>query len=306
MFVRHTACATWLATTAALLAVAACTGGSGDHPEADSATSQNPTAAGTSEGGEVGMRVTVVQQRTDIGTTRIGLEVTTDHKTTVHVTGVQLLSEAFEQHPMTPKDTAFTPDRTIDLTVDYGIPVCKPGVSVAEAQVLVHYDEGETERTVTLPVAKLGRDLLSNLHTGGCAQQRVDAAASLSYRTPFHREVVDGTPSLVGSLALKRPADGGSGEPVVVESVFGSVLFDFIGLDGDRRLGVLARGRKSIHLPVVIQGNNRCNPHERSASQQTFIFTADVRVGSAPLHREIIAPPTPLRVQAMSFLDDVC
>ncbi len=280
--------------------LAGCTGdsdneGSGGSPTADPTT--------TVDAADSGMRATVVQQRTDVGTPRIGLEVTTDHHTTLHVTDVQLLSDAFEERSPTPKDTDFIPDRTIDLTVDYGTPVCEGDVTVDDAQVLVHYEQDGTAKTAVLPVAKLGLDLLANLHAGGCAQQQLDAAAAFSYRTPFHRETVDGDLVLVGDLVLKRPADGGSDEKVVVESVFGSVLFQFEATDAPN---VLAPGQPSTKVPVLIRGNNRCDPHARSASQQTFVFTVDVRVGSSAEHREIIEPPTPLRVQAMAYLDDVC
>ncbi len=299
-----------LAVVSALLALAACTAGSDGAPGPDASPT---TALGLGGPGEStpGMRATVVQQRADVGTTRIGLEVTTDRRTTVHVSGVQLVSDAFEEQPVTPKDTDFTPGRTIDLTVDYGTPVCTPDVSVDDAQVVVHYVADGGDLTATLPVARLGRDLLSHLHTAGCARQRLDQAASLTYVTPFHRQVVDGELSLVGALRLQRPPDGGSGEVVVIESVFGSVLFEFAvgagpaGPSG-HRVGVLGRDQRATTVPVLIRGTNRCDPHERSASQQTFIFTADVRVGSGRVHREIIEPPTRLRVQAMALLDDVC
>ena len=293
--------------TAAVMAVAlvGCTG-DGDGSADDGGTDAT-SSAGVSH---VGMSATVVQQRTDVGTTRIGLEVTTDHRTTVHVTGVQLVSDAFEERPLTSKDTNFSPDRTIDLTVDYGTPVCTSDVSVDDAQVLVRFvrEGSDAEETVTLPVAKLGRDMLANLHDGGCARQEFDKAVSVSYDIPFRRQVVDGDLSLVGNLSMQRPADGGSGDQVEVESVFGSVLFVFEGRDGSGSapLQVLKQGQQSAQVPVLIRGNNRCDPHERSASQQTFVFTIDVRVGDSKVHREIIEPPTPLRVQAMALLDDVC
>ena len=281
-------------------ALAGCTGDSDDAGSGGSSTA-DPTT--TVDAADSGMRATVVQQRTDVGTPRIGLEVTTDHHTTLHVTDVQLISDAFEERPPTPKDTDFTPDRTIDLTVDHGTPVCEGDVAVDDAQVLVHYEQDGTAKTAALPVAKIGLDLLANLHDGGCAQQQLDAAAAFSYRTPFKRETVDGDLVLAGDLVLKRPADGGSDEKVVVESVFGSVLFQFEATDAPN---VLAPGQSSTRVPVLIRGNNRCDPHARSASQQTFVFTVDVRVGSSAEHREIIEPPTPLRVQAMAYLDDVC
>jgi hypothetical protein len=296
-------------TVTVTVLVAVLVGCTGDqNGSADGGATGDSSSAGVKS--HVGMRATVVQQRTDVGTTRIGLEVTTDHHTTVHVTGVQLLSAAFEARALTTKDTNFSPDRTIDLTVDYGTPICASDVSVDDAQVLVRFvrEGSDAEETATLPVAKLGRDMLANLHDGGCARQEFDRAVSVSYNLPFRRRVVNGDLSLVGNLRMQRPADGGSGDQVLVESVFGSVLFVFEGHDGtgSAPLQVLKQGRQSARVPVVIRGNNRCDPHERSASQQTFVFTIDVRVGDSKVHREIIEPPTPLRVQAMALLDDVC
>ena len=131
--------------------LAGCTGDSDDEGSGGSPTA-DPTT--TVDAADSGMRATVVQQRTDVGTPRIGLEVTTDHHTTLHVTDVQLLSDAFEARSPTPKDTDFIPDRTIDLTVDYGTPVCEGDVTVDDAQVLVHYEQDGTSKTAVLPVAK--------------------------------------------------------------------------------------------------------------------------------------------------------
>lgn len=293
-----------LAAAWTVVVLSACSGGTSD----DEAGDTPPSPGGVGEV-HVGLTATVVQQRLDVGTTRIGLEVTTDHRTTVHVDGVQLLSDAFEEQPMTAKDTDFGPDRTIDLTVDYGRPVCDPVAAPDDAEVLVRYQvpEGDvSDATQTLPVAELGLSLLGNHYSEGCAEQRLDEAATVAYRTPFHRQVVEGQLSLVGDLVLDRPANGGSGEPVVVESVFGSVLFEFFSGRGGAPAGTLDQGRSSSTVPVVIRGNNRCSPHERSASQQTFVFTAVVRVGVAAAHRLIIEPPTSLQVQALALLDDVC
>jgi hypothetical protein len=297
---------------ALLLATAGCSGGSGGNAGASGSTTtgtsaSTATASGPAGGTDAGMFATVVHQRLDVGTTRIGLEVTTDHHTSLHVDGVQLLTDAFASQPITDKDTDFVPDRTIDLTVDYGRPVCDPGVTPDDAQVLVRYTvAGDyTEQTQQLPVKKLGLTLLNHLHTSGCAEQRLDEAASLTYGS-FHRQVVDGRLSLVGTLDLERPADGGSGDPVVIEAVLGSVLFEFVGMADHPPVGELPRGKDVARVPVLIRGNDRCSAHERSAAQQVFVFTTDVRVGNAPVHREIIEPPKKLQVQSLALLDDVC
>ncbi len=190
----------------------------------------------------------MVQQRADIGTRRIGLELTTDAKTALHVDQVRLETSAFEGQPPTAKDTDFTPGRTIDLTVDYGDPVCGPGASARDATVVVDYTAEDGSGELRLPVDRLGIDELTQLHDDGCAHAALVAAGSLTYRTPFRREVVHGLPSLVGALVLKRPADGGSGSRVVIDSILGSVLLEVFPDDPPR--GEVARldtGQQAVH-----------------------------------------------------------
>ncbi len=303
--VRRTALHPFVVPVAAVVFATGCTGGSTSDVSRTTVTTAPVSTSGTS--GHVGLRATVVQQRLDVGTRRIGLEVTTDSRTTLHVDSVQLLTEAFEPQPATPKDTDFVPRQTTDLTVDHADAVCRAGISADDARVVIGYASGTGAGEVTLPVARLGVSLLNHLHDEGCAHQDFVDAVALTYNTPFHRQVVDGRLSLVGELDLVRPADGGSGERVVVESVLGSVLFEFIGLrPGRRPAGQVGARSPSSSVPVLIRGNDRCDPHARSASQQTFIFTADVRVGRAPVHREIIEPPRSLQRQALALLDDVC
>jgi hypothetical protein len=292
-----------------VVALAGCTGGSGDDTadSADSADSAGSTTTTAADNG-AGLSATVVQQRLDVGTTTIGLEVTTDDQTTVHVSGVKMLTDAFAGKPVEPKDTDFAPGQTVDLTVNYGRPVCDPGITPDDAQVQVDYTAAgdDTEQSQTLPVARLGLVLLRHLHETGCAEQRLDEAASLTYADDFHREVVDGTLSLVGHMVLQRPDDGGSGEPVVLDSVLGSVLFEFVKMTEHGPVGSLPRGEDRAEIPVLIRGNDRCSAHERSAAQQVFVFTTDVRVGDGEQHREIIEPPRKLQVQSLALLDDVC
>ena len=285
-----------------LVVLSGCTGGSANGR----APVSTPTGS-TAGGAHVGLTATVVQQRADVGTRRIGLELTTDATTTVHVDQVQLDTSAFEAQPPTAKDTDFTPGRTIDLTVDYGDPVCRPDASPRDATVVVDYTTADGSGELRLPVDRLGIEELTQLHDDGCAHAALVAAVSLSYRTPFRREVVNGQQSLVGALVLKRPADGGSGRRVVIDSILGSVLLEVF--PADRHRGAVARleaGQPAETVPVLIQGNDRCEPHALSSSQQTFIFTAIVRVGSGGPHTEIIEPPRSLQAQAGALLRDVC
>ncbi len=284
-----------------LVALGGCTGGSAN----DRAPVSTPTGT-TAGGAHVGLTATVVQQRADVGTRRIGLELTTDAMTTVHIDQVQLDTSAFEAQPPTAKDTDFTPGRTIDLTVDYGDPVCRPDASPRDATVVVGYTTANGSAELRLPVDRLGIEELTQLHDDGCAHAALVAAASLTYQPPFRREVVKGQQSLVGALVLTRPADGGSGRRVVIDSILGSVLLELDPVERQPAVARLNPDEASAVVPVIIRGNDRCEPHALSSSQQTFIFTAIVRVGSGAPHTEIIEPPRSLQAQAGALLHDVC
>ncbi len=285
-----------------LLVLGGCTGGDANG----GATGSTPTSGSTAGAAHVRLTATVVQQRADIGTRRIGLELTTDAKTTVHVDQVQLEASAFEAQPPTAKDTDFTPGRTIDLTVDYGDPVCRPGLSPRGATVIVDYTTERGSGRLRLPVDPLGIEELTQLYDDGCAHAALVDAASLTYRTPFRRAVVNGQQSLVGALVLTRPADGGSGRRVVIDSILGSVLLELDPAERQPDVVRLDPDEASAVVPVLIRGNDRCEPHALSSSQQTFIFTAIIRVGSGGPHTEIIEPPMSLQAQAGALLRDVC
>jgi hypothetical protein len=287
-----------------LLAVSGCTHGSGDG---DTATTPVGGSGSPSTDTHVGFKATVQQQRLDVGTRRIGLELTSDGQTTAHVDAVQLVSAAFDQQPFTPKDTDFTPGRIIDLVVLYGDPVCTRDVDPSDAMVRVKYDVDGTADMLTLPVDKHGVGVLADLRDDFCAHVYLERAASLTYQLPFHRQDVGGSQALVGNLLLRRPSDGGSGEPVTVTGLLGSVILDLLPLrDQGAGWGRLERGQPAVEVPIQLRPGRLCTPHGRSGTQQPFIFSAYVQVGHRALHREIIEPPRRLQVQSLALLDDVC
>jgi hypothetical protein len=217
------------------------------------------------------------------------------------------MTESFSQQPITPKDTDFAPGRIIDLVVLYGDPVCRADVSPDDAMVRVQYDAGGQSGTLTLPVDNHGVRALNELRDAYCAQQRLKRAASLRHELPFHRERVDGATALVGDLVLERPACGGSGRPVEVDSVLGSVILDLEPpATRASTWGSLPHGRTTARVPIVLKAGRTCTAHGRSGTQQPFIFSAYVTVGGAPLYRQIIEPPKQLQRQALAYLDDVC
>lgn len=273
---------------------------------------QSGSTTGSGAGGGAdqlsGVRASVVQQRIDEGTRHIGIEVSVDPHTSLHVVGVQLKSAGFEAIPITDKDTTFAPGQVIDLTTDYGRPLCD-GVDPTDglSAVLSIDDATGDSRTYEIPVTGSGIGLIRRLHEAECARLALREAAPITYTT-FHRARVDDEEVLVGALRLERPAAGGSGAAVGVDALLGSVLFDFRAL-ADVRPGLVARldaGQQVLRVPVRIGSSGRCDQHARSQSTQTFLFSAYVRVGSTAEHREILVPPPTLQRQALALLDDVC
>lgn len=255
-----------------------------------------------------GVRATVVQQRIDEGTRRIAIQVGTGPDTSLHVRGVQLRSWAFQPVPPTAKDTVFAGGQTIDLTTRYGEPRCSdddpPGGSLA----ILAVQGPDGPRTIEVPVSGSGVELIRRLHGSECSAAALQDAAPVSYAEPFARARSGGEQALVGALELRRPATGGSGAPVVVNSLSGSVLFDLEPLEqpGSGLVTRLAPSDDQLALPVRIAPRGRCDQHARSQSTQTFLFSVFVRVGSAAEHREILVPSPALQRQALALLDDVC
>lgn len=255
-----------------------------------------------------GVRASVVQQRIDEGTRRIGIEVSVDDKTSLYVVGVQLESPGFETVAVTSKDTAFAPGQVIDLTTVYGKPRCDGADPTKGLTAVLSLKEpAGRKQTLEVPVTAAGAGLIRRLHDAECARFRLQQAASINY-ADFTRASVDGAEVLAGALEFERPEQGGSGEVVLIDSLSGSVLFHFLPLE-EETPGYVARlvpSAERLRLRVLIGSNGRCDQHARSQSTQTFLFSAYVQVGSADIHREIVIPPRRLQRQALALLDDVC
>jgi len=225
----------------------------------------------------------------------------------VHVVGVQLDSPGFRPVPVTAKDTDFAPAQTIDLTTTFG---AARGAGVDPTyglSVRLWVETAGGPATLQVPVTGTGVGLIRRLHDSACAAQQLRMAASVSYGATFARSVVGGEAVLVGDVVLRRP-DGGSGDPVVVESLDGSVLFEVAPLRDGRTgpVAALSPTRERVRVPVSIGSRGRCDQHARSQSTQTHLFSVFVRVGAESLHREIIAPPPWLKRASLALLDDVC
>jgi hypothetical protein len=242
------------------------------------------------------LTASLVQQRVDEGTRTIDVQMTNAGQSSIHVGSVQLAWSGTTPVPATPKDTDFAPGQIIDLKTAYGEAVCPPTSSDPPSAVLTV--DGERVEVI---VDAGGRALLDRLHGKECGLRRVAEAASIAFGPESVPTTVRGQEYLRATLELVRP-ERGSGEPVTVEALLGSVMLVFAPADGPRSLPVtLARYRESLTLPVWIGPTNLCTAHAFAESKQTFILSVFVRVGTEPTQRLILSPDkaTQLRLLAM-------
>jgi hypothetical protein len=76
---------------------------------------------------------------------------------------------------------------------------------------------------------------------------------------------------------------------VRIVEVDGSVLIDLEPRDGTHALPATLRPTDSVlSLPVRFGSTQRCNGHAQSQSQQTFLFSAFLRLGDRPPQRVLL------------------
>ena len=91
--------------------------------------------------------------------------------------------------------------------------------------------------------------------------------------------------------------------PVRVVDVGGSVIIDMLAPPRPR----LLRGdAQSLWLPITFRPSDRCDPHSLSQSQQTFLLSAYVRVGDAPVVRLILPLSHRVHAQLQHMIDTNC
>lgn len=136
--------------------------------------------------------------------------------------------------------------------------------------------------------------LLPELWHHECADQRLARAASVSF---VRGHVVPA--GYVAVLQLRRRA---SGVPVSVIGFSGSVILDLLP-----RVGLPARLSPGVlRVPVLVRPGSRCDPHSLGQSQQTFLLSAVVRVGSHPPQRAILPLGPGLHAALQRTIDRLC
>ena len=142
-------------------------------------------------------------------------------------------------------------------------------------------------RSVPLHVDISG--LLHQLWLHECAAQRLASSASISF-TRGH--VVPR--GYVAVLELRRRS---SAVPVS-----GSVILEMLPR---RPLPARLTGAV-LRVPVLVRPGSRCDPHSLGQSQQTFLLSAVVRVGSHPPQRAILRLGPGLHAALQRTIDRLC
>jgi hypothetical protein len=136
--------------------------------------------------------------------------------------------------------------------------------------------------------------LLRQLWRHECAAQRLARAASISF--------VRGHAVRSGYLAVLQLRRRGSAVPVSVTGFSGSVILDML----PRAPLPASLTGTTLRIPVLVRPGSRCDPHSLGQSQQTFLLSAVVRVGSHPPQRAILPLGPGLQHALQATIDRLC
>lgn len=251
-----------------------------------------PAGSGASSLPKLGM--SLVQQRTDEGTSRVHLRVTNDDPSDVPVTGIGLEWPNYPSEGVNAYKTVLPSGQVLDLPFELPTPVCTSPVVAPVGLVAT------SGAVVRAPLDETGRDFLYRVWERECTRKSVTDRVSLAFqhewRTVPHRDSL----ALAGTLNLTRVRGS---DRVAVLGFEGSVLLDvFPG----GRLARLSPSGAVARLPVLLTSTGRCDPHSRAESKQTFLFRVEVKVGNDLPVRVIVVPGHGMQVKALDLLDNVC
>jgi hypothetical protein len=259
--------------------------------------SPSPSAAAVNPGQ---LNASVTQDRFGEGTRNLLAGVTNNSQREIRVDSATIRWPGLDFPTVRIDDPLIPAGQTAAFTITFGTPHCNAGP--ATAPVMQARING---RSLQLPLHVDVPGLLGRLHDKACAEERLDALASVALRLARGTTVVDGTEVTPGEVVVhRRPGATGT---VTVEDLGGSVLFDVLAREGRRVLPArLGAGDAELRLPVVIASTDRCDGHARSQSSQTFLFSIYVRRDQAATQRVIAVPSTDEQVRLLAMLDRVC
>lgn len=186
----------------------------------------------------------------------------------VTVTGLQLRSPGFRPAPFTEREETFPPGIDYDLPAPYGAVDCGHGVE--PLTVALSLREGAGTREVVVPL-RSDDGLMARIHAAECRQQALAGQLAVSLAGDL---VPDGQ-ALRGVLRVQRR---NTREPVAVDSVTGSVIYD---VRPATLPTVLASGTPVADVPVRVTIAT-CDPHNIAETKKPYVFLLFVRVGGEP------------------------
>jgi hypothetical protein len=257
-----------LCAATALLSVAGCTAA--------------PTPRRGSGVGDESLHASVAQFRFDEGTRNLKAGVTNDSRHDIVVSRATIRWDGLEFPTVRLPEDAVHPGQTAAFDIEYGRPRCD-SPPPADRPVLVAVVDGRERR---LPLTVDSPGLLDRLHAKACAQRRLAEEAAVSLRPAARTVMVRGEEYLPGDIVLRRASGS---KPVRIVDLGGSVLLDLLPRGGRAVLPAeLAGGQAQLELPVLLGSAHRCDAHALGQSSQTFLISAYLRVGAAPVQREIL------------------
>ena len=245
------------------------------------------------------------QPRWDEGTRTLRVAVINDSAAPVNVTSATVSSAAFEEAEVSVVEGPVDPGRIAGFTLEYGEPRCADA-EVRPIGLTVIVDGAER----VLPLNPDEAALLERLHDQECAQQRLDAAVSVSLALDDQPVVLDGEEYLSGSVVLRRvPQSADPPTSVTLTSFRGSVL---LSLELDRRdaqaalPATLAPSAERLDVPVLVGSEHRCDPHALTNSSQTYLLSSFIRLPGHPVQRVITVPGVATRNRLAAIIDRDC
>ncbi|HET6628122.1 MAG TPA: hypothetical protein VFG63_17165 [Nocardioidaceae bacterium] len=238
----------------------------------------------------------ITQFRNDEGTRNLRAGVTNGSDTTVTVSRATLDWAGFAPTSVDIDDWVLEPGRTAGFTMQYGDARCGADPDAVPSLVVL-VDDVE----LRLPLEVQDPQLLVRLHGHECAQQRLDAAASVTLELDAEPVTRAGEEYLPGAVLVRRRSDAADGLQVV--DLGGSVLLHLDPRQGPDALPVrLSTGRDTVRLPVLAGSAHRCDAHALGNSSQTFLLSVYVRLRGDPVQRVITVPDKESKARLTSLI----
>lgn len=240
-----------------------------------------------------GLRLSFIQQRIHEGSNHAQLRVVnhTDKPLVVRRIGLDWPGYPGGLHR---SDETVQAQSTLDLHYWLTRPDCDVNATATPPVGIIVTDRGRFRRTMTPD----GVRFLHRIWQAECNRVLFVRTATIQLSEDWRPTSKGDEPAIRGALVLTRRTGA---DPVVVEQVRGSVLFD-LSLEG---VAELPAGVRRAELPLVVDPG-RCDEHARSGSTQTFLWTVWLRVADGDQLALHLTPSTAQQVRLLEFLDDAC